>query len=816
MPIESPSSEKYAVYTLEHEDTCSSSGLEDGQIVFRDPEHISLQEKDPKKNGHARLRSVSFESSSHWRHSASLKRKCCCLWNTVLIIVIASLATVLVITYKDYKSLKSSLENENKTSSWTATTSGTVSPVPGETRQICESSDCIHQAASVLSRMDTNVNPCENFYEFACGGFQDQSHLSWENQRVREVPDVLREKFGIYLEDSLSTPISSTEPLAKRTVKSLYRDCKDQKDTLGSSQEKLRHLLVSLKANNGVNMKNETVTYITRLLATVMKKYGATPFFKVIVKKNGDITITNRYSNDLIGELYDYGIEIPSFRYLMPADFYFRYPSTDQVMHAYESFLSDALTYVFGNVTYNPDVDALLHSTSDVYEFELSLNQVWYSDGGVNYSEEISYCKNRMSILTLQKTYPGYNINWVLFFSILLDKNVDEHFEICHADLVSDVTTVISEAKIELITSYILTHTFIHSDLYKFVYRNFPKFLKSTSVYKPKDSDNNNSYCISFLSKYFPLSSIFLSNHSYVFETVAKRLFSGIKDSLIETIQGLYWIPELQRSDIITHTRLVNLSFSWNNNQNHDYSYMTSDFVQNIIGAIENKHTTAMKGIHIVSPFEQSVSAFNRWNSEIDISALSLQNPVFYNSSVETLFYGSVGGVISQALAEVFDIKALLAHFLSGTIDQTVAYTFATHLQCLVDFYNSYKFFNEQGTIIHVRGDLTKSSNFRDILSLHLAQRTFQKSLPSAKVPVLPGVNYTSSQIFFISYAQLYCEKITPKGIQQHYVNNEESKTPLLNEFRIKGMMSNTRQFAEAFKCPSNSLMNPDNRCPIF
>ena len=42
--------------------------------------------------------------------------------------------------------------------------------------------------------------------------------------------------------------------------------------------------------------------------------------------------ITNRYSNDLIGELFDHGVEIPSFRYLMPADFYFRYPSTDKVM----------------------------------------------------------------------------------------------------------------------------------------------------------------------------------------------------------------------------------------------------------------------------------------------------------------------------------------------------------------------------------------------------------------------------------------------------------------------------------------------------
>lgn len=54
----------------------------------------------------------------------------------------------------------------------------------------------------------------------------------------------------------------------------------------------VRHLLVRLKSNNDLNMKNDTQSYVTRMLAVVMKKYGATPFFKVIVKKNGDITVS--------------------------------------------------------------------------------------------------------------------------------------------------------------------------------------------------------------------------------------------------------------------------------------------------------------------------------------------------------------------------------------------------------------------------------------------------------------------------------------------------------------------------------------------
>lgn len=42
--------------------------------------------------------------------------------------------------------------------------------------------------------------------------------------------------------DSLSTPLSSSESEARRTVKVLYRDCKDEKETLLTAREKRKYI----------------------------------------------------------------------------------------------------------------------------------------------------------------------------------------------------------------------------------------------------------------------------------------------------------------------------------------------------------------------------------------------------------------------------------------------------------------------------------------------------------------------------------------------------------------------------------------------
>lgn len=48
---------------------------------------------------------------------------------------------------------------------------GTVTPAKSNGTNICMTKGCVKASALILDLIDENINPCENFYEFACGKF---------------------------------------------------------------------------------------------------------------------------------------------------------------------------------------------------------------------------------------------------------------------------------------------------------------------------------------------------------------------------------------------------------------------------------------------------------------------------------------------------------------------------------------------------------------------------------------------------------------------------------------------------------------------
>ena len=58
-------------------------------------------------------------------------------------------------------------------------------------------SDCIQAASELLDRMDTRADPCNDFYQFACGGYLEKTVIPEDRSRTSmfsEVGDKLNQQ----------------------------------------------------------------------------------------------------------------------------------------------------------------------------------------------------------------------------------------------------------------------------------------------------------------------------------------------------------------------------------------------------------------------------------------------------------------------------------------------------------------------------------------------------------------------------------------------------------------------------------------------
>ena len=77
--------------------------------------------------------------------------------------------------------------------------------------------------------MDKSVDPCDNFYEFACGGFVKKTKISDDRAGVSSfemMNDILKKR----LYESLSEDIQPNELRAFKMAKNLYRSCMNESE----------------------------------------------------------------------------------------------------------------------------------------------------------------------------------------------------------------------------------------------------------------------------------------------------------------------------------------------------------------------------------------------------------------------------------------------------------------------------------------------------------------------------------------------------------------------------------------------------------
>jgi len=347
--------------------------------------------------------------------------------------------------------------------------------------------------------------------------------------------------------------------------------------------------------------------------------------------------------------------------------------------------------------------------------------------------------------------------------------------------------------------------------------------------------EENNKKCLNYVEDFMPIaiSKYFIQ---YYFKDDVKdeveQMIKNIKETMMERIQTMEWLDQDTREyakikvekmkDIIGYSDAILMS------PKQLYQKYEKINITNVFD-LEIQEKVSMQGLKLellddsaAEWYPTEVNAFyNPYKNSINFPIAILQDPFYNHHGQDYLNYGTVGSVIGHELTHAFDTTGKLydangqqANWWTDNDNEE----YSDYAQCFIDQYNGLTFeyidYTFKSLKHNVDGESSLGENLADNGGLARAYEAWQLSMlknPEKAIErnqKLPGLeNFTKDQLFYIAFGQTWCS-INTIGILQD-VHSPGSA-------RVNGVVANSKQFAKAFNCPSNSAMNPENKCEIW
>jgi putative endopeptidase len=195
--------------------------------------------------------------------------------------------------------------------------------------------------------------------------------------------------------------------------------------------------------------------------------------------------------------------------------------------------------------------------------------------------------------------------------------------------------------------------------------------------------------------------------------------------------------------------------------------------------------------------------------NNINFPAGILQPPFYFSDGDEAANYGAIGAVVGHELTHGFDDQGRQfdgAGNLREWWTADDAKSFKERADCLVNEYGSFVASGD----VKLNGKLTLGENGADNGGLRLAYMALMDSLAKHTLSDMGG--YTPEQRFFLAYGQVWCQNIRPEAARQRALTDPHS----LGEYRVNGVLQNMPEFQKAFGCKTGQAMVSPNSCRIW
>ena len=296
----------------------------------------------------------------------------------------------------------------------------------------------------------------------------------------------------------------------------------------------------------------------------------------------------------------------------------------------------------------------------------------------------------------------------------------------------------------------------------------------------------------------------------------ALAMVNNLRDALRERIGQLGWMSDSTKRMALVKldafTRKIGYPDKW-----RDYSALRvkrGAYAENLLAA--NRWGTARQWAKLGKPVDRTewgmipptVNAYySPTLNEIVFPAGILQPPFYDPTADDAVNYGGMGAVIGHEMTHGFDDQGRQFDAAGNLRDWWTsqdAAAYKARAQLVSDQFDRYTVID---SATHVNGKLTLGENIADLGGLTIAYAAFQKSLAGKPRPAkIDG--FTPEQRFFLSWAQVWREASRPEAERVQVNTNPHAPA----RWRVNGPLSNMPEFARAFSCsPGDPMVRGDS-----
>jgi putative endopeptidase len=312
-----------------------------------------------------------------------------------------------------------------------------------------------------------------------------------------------------------------------------------------------------------------------------------------------------------------------------------------------------------------------------------------------------------------------------------------------------------------------------------------------------------------YVQKYFPPEA----------KTRMQQMVRELMDALRRDIPTLGWMGLETKKAAIAKLDAFGVKIAYPDKW-RDYSALTIDrssYALNVMRATEFLTRFDLSKIgKPVDRFEWGVSpvtvdAFNNGQmNEIVFPAGILQPPFFDPLRDDAYNYGAIGAVIGHEITHGFDDEG--ARFdPQGNLRNWWApddlKNFQARGECVSNQFSGYVVEGD----LHENGKLVEGESIADLGGLAIAFAAYQHHI-QGQPPTADASGFTPEQRFFLGYAEVWAVNVRPETAKLMANTNPHA----LPRFRTNGPLSNMAEFAKAFGCKKGDPMVRETVCKIW